>query len=470
MNRMSALQVIYRSQITPTYKRIPQSYAHTRTYHALHLHSPLLSNIPPCPPPTEGLSSAGPLTAPALRNQTTEGERGKGKREAESRRRRQAPIGQQHARKRGLNKAGHTTRLLFTKAYKARHERLASQTWWQLKKASSEESPVLSPAVKRRTRSKTLNSFVSQTMMMMEFQVHSPEFLTIFRNSMEEVDAGNEELMDNGSEQGSGKAKRLRQKNRKVDPSSLADENGNQLPDMETQRGIDSSTVLSNALAMVKSHRLDEDAAHATVGHEKTGSGSGARRNERERNRVRQVNLGFDRLRQHVPQGRKNKKLSKVDTLKAAVDYIKHLQTVLTEADSLLAANPSGYFSADHLSTEAMHIGVDVTSSAQLDDVFTQLDDLRAAHALFQLGDFDHLLSACAAAPTTTGAVNISSSNNIGIMPSITELLMQKVVGSPSHSVDSAAVSPGAFSSSSHSSSSSASSVYGGAYTNELKD
>lgn len=58
-----------------------------------------------------------------------------------------------------------------------------------------------------------------------------------------------------------------------------------------------------------------------------------ARRNERERNRVKQVNLGFETLRQHVPSGRQNKKLSKVDTLKEAVRYIKHLQQVLRDAD-----------------------------------------------------------------------------------------------------------------------------------------
>ncbi|KAK7107334.1 uncharacterized protein [Littorina saxatilis] len=58
-----------------------------------------------------------------------------------------------------------------------------------------------------------------------------------------------------------------------------------------------------------------------------------ARRNERERNRVKQVNQGFETLRQHVPQGRKNKKLSKVDTLKEAAKYIKYLHQLLVEAD-----------------------------------------------------------------------------------------------------------------------------------------
>ncbi|EEC12616.1 conserved hypothetical protein, partial [Ixodes scapularis] len=54
-----------------------------------------------------------------------------------------------------------------------------------------------------------------------------------------------------------------------------------------------------------------------------------ARRNERERNRVRLVNMGFAALRQHVPNFTQNKKMSKVDTLRSAVDYIKSLQDLL---------------------------------------------------------------------------------------------------------------------------------------------
>jgi len=80
---------------------------------------------------------------------------------------------------------------------------------------------------------------------------------------------------------------------------------------------------------------------------------SGARRNERERNRVRQVNAGFDRLRDHVPQGRRNRKLSKVDTLRAAVDYIAQLQLVLGGPCSMssstcsMSQSPGGLDSAD---------------------------------------------------------------------------------------------------------------------------
>ncbi|KAL5278620.1 ASCL1 family protein [Megaselia abdita] len=65
-----------------------------------------------------------------------------------------------------------------------------------------------------------------------------------------------------------------------------------------------------------------------------------ARRNARERNRVKQVNDGFVNLRNHLPEPmvkarlgkvkkNANKKVSKVDTLKMAVEYISHLESVL---------------------------------------------------------------------------------------------------------------------------------------------
>lgn len=62
-----------------------------------------------------------------------------------------------------------------------------------------------------------------------------------------------------------------------------------------------------------------------------------ARRNERERNRVRMVNDGFSCLRQHIPYFPDKKKLSKVETLRCAVAYIKHLQDLITEHDSMTA-------------------------------------------------------------------------------------------------------------------------------------
>ncbi|XP_069486025.1 achaete-scute homolog 1 [Ambystoma mexicanum] len=70
-----------------------------------------------------------------------------------------------------------------------------------------------------------------------------------------------------------------------------------------------------------------------------------ARRNERERNRVKLVNLGFATLREHVPSGAQNKKMSKVETLRSAVEYIRALQALLDEHDAVSAAFRAGVLS-----------------------------------------------------------------------------------------------------------------------------
>lgn len=65
-----------------------------------------------------------------------------------------------------------------------------------------------------------------------------------------------------------------------------------------------------------------------------------ARRNERERNRVKLINMTFATLREHLPfepETTKNKKMSKVDTLKAAIDYIKYLQDLVDNHDAVSA-------------------------------------------------------------------------------------------------------------------------------------
>lgn len=74
------------------------------------------------------------------------------------------------------------------------------------------------------------------------------------------------------------------------------------------------------------------------------GAGGGAeeavaRRNERERNRVRLVNLGFQALRERVPRGGARRRLSKAETLRSATAYIAALQRLLAEHD---AAAPPG--------------------------------------------------------------------------------------------------------------------------------
>ncbi|PNF41753.1 hypothetical protein B7P43_G03461 [Cryptotermes secundus] len=92
-----------------------------------------------------------------------------------------------------------------------------------------------------------------------------------------------------------------------------------------------------------------------------------ARRNARERNRVKQVNNGFATLRQHIPLsvsstyssgnassgGRSNKKLSKVETLRMAVDYIRSLQQLLSMDDNGTNANIQAVHSTDSSDTSS---------------------------------------------------------------------------------------------------------------------
>ncbi|XP_078507117.1 achaete-scute homolog 1-like [Lissotriton helveticus] len=80
-------------------------------------------------------------------------------------------------------------------------------------------------------------------------------------------------------------------------------------------------------------------------------SATSERRNERERNRVKLVNLGFAHLRRHVPQAQgASRKMSKVETLRSAVDYIRELQGLLGERLSTSdGLSPHSSTSADSL-------------------------------------------------------------------------------------------------------------------------
>ncbi|BFZ09209.1 hypothetical protein BsWGS_12248 [Bradybaena similaris] len=57
------------------------------------------------------------------------------------------------------------------------------------------------------------------------------------------------------------------------------------------------------------------------------------RRNERERERVRCVNEGYDRLKEHLPIEKKERRISKVETLRRAIEYIRELQSLLGETE-----------------------------------------------------------------------------------------------------------------------------------------
>uniref|UniRef100_A0A1I8GJU2 BHLH domain-containing protein n=1 Tax=Macrostomum lignano TaxID=282301 RepID=A0A1I8GJU2_9PLAT len=71
-----------------------------------------------------------------------------------------------------------------------------------------------------------------------------------------------------------------------------------------------------------------------------------AKRNARERQRVKAVNLAFSRLRRHIPYENKGKRLSKMKTLRIAIDYIRLLQSVLGELDSGVSPGSSASYRA----------------------------------------------------------------------------------------------------------------------------
>uniref|UniRef100_F1LDZ1 Pancreas transcription factor 1 subunit alpha n=1 Tax=Ascaris suum TaxID=6253 RepID=F1LDZ1_ASCSU len=55
--------------------------------------------------------------------------------------------------------------------------------------------------------------------------------------------------------------------------------------------------------------------------------------NERERKRMCSINKGFDKLRLRLPTMPYEKKLSKMDTLKQAIEYIQQLSKILAQRD-----------------------------------------------------------------------------------------------------------------------------------------
>lgn len=107
-------------------------------------------------------------------------------------------------------------------------------------------------------------------------------------------------------------------------------------------RGINNKELISNEPLRCK-RKINFIPGQTYPG---TQPASVARRNARERNRVKQVNNGFATLRSHIPpsvaaaltseksnsrSSSASKKLSKVETLKMAVEYIRSLQQMLED-------------------------------------------------------------------------------------------------------------------------------------------
>jgi len=84
-----------------------------------------------------------------------------------------------------------------------------------------------------------------------------------------------------------------------------------------------------------------------------------ARRNERERNRVKQVNDGFNELRKKIPYIPEKKKFSKVEILRFAMTYIRELQGLIEETgkDEVKSSDPSE-FEERHTGNERVVEGI----------------------------------------------------------------------------------------------------------------
>ena len=65
------------------------------------------------------------------------------------------------------------------------------------------------------------------------------------------------------------------------------------------------------------------------------------RRNARERNRVKQIDVGFEKLRVTIPTAAQQKKISRVKILSSAVDYIQHLHELLHRHEVVCQSNTS---------------------------------------------------------------------------------------------------------------------------------
>ncbi|XP_076273469.1 uncharacterized protein LOC143204651 [Rhynchophorus ferrugineus] len=132
-----------------------------------------------------------------------------------------------------------------------------------------------------------------------------------------------------------------------------------------------------------------------------------ARRNARERNRVKQVNNGFANLRQHIPNfiaqafessnGRGNKKLSKVETLRMAVEYIRSLEEILAMDGEPM---PS-------LTDSSRNCATPTSVTSQNDSQ----SDLTYSLAM-SLSDDDDDLSSIATPPPPQQYVRINTANN----------------------------------------------------------
>lgn len=120
---------------------------------------------------------------------------------------------------------------------------------------------------------------------------------------------------------------------------------------------------------------VEKKYTYKSTGYNGAQATSIARRNARERNRVKQVNDGFNALRKKLPAAviaalsggsrrGSGKKLSKVDTLRMVVEYIRYMENLIEESDA-----SHGYTKASESFTSEVDEGVYGDTSPYYDSV-----------------------------------------------------------------------------------------------------
>ena len=133
----------------------------------------------------------------------------------------------------------------------------------------------------------------------------------------------------------------MKSKNAKTNTKGINTSSSNtSQSDNSVSSSVSTTTLLHHRISGAMSNRGGRKTSTGMISHPTLGypvlppqPAKVQRRNQRERNRVKQVNSGFDHLRSHIPSAAKHKKMSKVDTLRHAVDYIQNLQTMLDSAE-----------------------------------------------------------------------------------------------------------------------------------------
>ena len=137
----------------------------------------------------------------------------------------------------------------------------------------------------------------------------------------------------------------MKTKNSKANTKNNTVVSNSSQSDNSVSSSVSTTTLLHNRISGAMTNRGGRKNSTGMIPHPTLGypvlppqPAKVQRRNARERNRVKQVNCGFDHLRSHIPSAAKHKKMSKVDTLRHAVDYIQNLQKMLSSTEE--SGNP----------------------------------------------------------------------------------------------------------------------------------